>query len=151
MIHAGTPPTDAELGRVLGAALAVAADADVAEEATLRVFAAAAHADIRRLTATAVRLALRAAPATPFAAMALGDAEAVAVTKYSGLDEAGAAALLDVSTPELRRRLVRGLTAAGSRPSTTARGAGAPRASRRPQLPRGYGAAACPAGGGHAS
>ena len=64
-----------------GAALAAAASPEAAEEATLRVFAAAvptANADVRRLVATAVRLGLRAAPATPFAAMAPPDAEAVA-------------------------------------------------------------------------
>ena len=110
-------PTDAALARVYGAALTVAANADLAGEATVRVFAGAAHADVRRLVATALQLALRAAPAAPFAAMALADAEAVAVTKYSGLDEAGAAAFLGLSTAELRRRLVSGLKAARPRPA----------------------------------
>ena len=112
-------PSDATLARVFGAALVVAASPEVAEQATLRVFAAVAtaNADVRRLVATAVRLVLRAAPATPFAAMELADAEAVAVTRYSGLDEAGVAAFLGLSTAELRRRLMRGLTAARPEPA----------------------------------
>ena len=46
-----------------------------------------------------------------------GAALAVAVTKYSGLDEAGAAACLGLSPSELRRRLVRGLTAIRPEPA----------------------------------
>jgi len=112
LVKKGAKPTDAAVARVFDAALAVAADAEAAEDATVRVFAAAARADLGWLVATAVRLALRAAPGEPFAAMTLSDAEAVAVTKYSGLDEAGAAACLGLSPAELRRRLLRGLTAA---------------------------------------
>ena len=67
--------------------------------------------------ATALQLALRAAPAAPFAAMALADAEAVARDEVLGLDEAGAAAFLGLSTAELRRRLVSGLKAARPRPA----------------------------------
>ena len=117
MLRRDTKPTDAAIARVYGAALAVAADTEAAEDATVRVFAAAARADLATLVATAVRLALRAAPGKPFAAMALDDAEAVAVTKYSGLDEAGAAACLGLSRSELRRRLVRGLTAVRREPA----------------------------------
>ena len=102
------------------AALAVAADSAAAEDATARVFAAGHRGDLGTLVATAVRLALRAAPGRPFAAMALPDAEAVAVTKYSGLDEAGAAACLGLSRSELRSRLVRGLTAVGTEPACAA-------------------------------
>ena len=112
MLQEGGKPTDAAIARVYDAALAVAADTGAAEDATVRVFSAAGRADLATLVATAVRLVLRAAPGKPFAAMALADAEAVAVTKYSGLDEAGAAACLGLSRSELRRRLVRGLTAA---------------------------------------
>ena len=98
-------PTDVTLARVYGAALTVAADAERAGEATVQVFASAAHADVSRLVATALQLALRAAPAAPFAAMAPADAEAVAVTKYSGSTRPGPPRFLGVSTAELRRRL----------------------------------------------
>ena len=117
MIKRRKKPTDATVARVYGAALTVAADAERAGEATVQVFASAPHADVSRLVARALQLALRAAPAAPFAAMAPADAEAVAVTKYSGLDEAGAAAFLGVSTGELRRRLVSGLRALRPEPA----------------------------------
>jgi hypothetical protein len=107
-------PADATLARVFGAARAAAADQSAAEEATLRVFAAAGPGDPNpeRLSAAAVRLVLRAAPAAPFAAMALADAEAVALTRLLGLGESRVAALLGVAPRELRRRLTRGLAAA---------------------------------------
>jgi hypothetical protein len=98
---------------VLGAAVAAAADRRAAENATLRVFAAAGpDAAAERLAATAVRLALRAAPATAFAGMAVADAEAVALSRLLGLREARVAALLGVSPREVRRRLTSGLSSA---------------------------------------
>ena len=107
-------PADATLARVLGAARAAAADQSAAEEATLRVFAAAGPGEpsAERLSAAAVRLVLRAAPAAPFAAMAPADAEAVALTRLLGLGESRVAALLDLAPRELRRRLTRGVSAA---------------------------------------
>ena len=67
------------------------------------MFAAAGPGDpsAERLAATAVRLVLRAAPAAPFSAMALADAEAVALTRLLGLGESRVAALLGVAPREL--------------------------------------------------
>ena len=106
-------PDDATLSTVFAAATAAAADPHAAEDATVRAFAAAGPpgADAERVAATAVRLALRAAPAPPFARMALADAEAVALCRLLRLDVRRAAALLGVAERELRRRLTRGLAA----------------------------------------
>jgi DNA-directed RNA polymerase specialized sigma24 family protein len=108
-----SPPSESTIARVFGAAVAAAADRRAAEEATLRVFAAEGRGetDADRLAATAVCLAVRAAPAPAFAAMAPPDAEAVALARLLGLKEGGIAAVLGVDTPEIRLRLKRGLTA----------------------------------------
>lgn len=106
-------PDDATIRRVLGATRAAADGDQAAEDAVLRVFAAAGPGphDPERLAAAAVRLALRAAPAAPFAAMAPPDAEAVALVRLVGLGAADAGALLGVAPGEVRRRLTRGLVA----------------------------------------
>jgi DNA-directed RNA polymerase specialized sigma24 family protein len=107
-------PDDRTLGRVYAAATAAAADRGAAEDATVRAVAASngSGADAERLSATAIRLALRAAPAPAFAAMQLPDAEAVALCRLLRLDVGGVAALLGIAAPEVRRRLTRGLAAA---------------------------------------
>jgi DNA-directed RNA polymerase specialized sigma24 family protein len=104
-------PDDTTLARVYAAATAAAADRRVAEDATVRAFASADSrgADAERLSATAIRLALRAAPAPAFARMRLPDAEAVALCRLLRLDVGGVAALLGIAAPEVRRRLTRGL------------------------------------------
>jgi hypothetical protein len=101
-------PDDTTLARVYAAATAAAADRGAAEDATARAFASADR-DAERLSATAIRLALRAAPALPFARMRLADAEAVALCRLLRLDVGGVAALLGIAAPEVRRRLTRGL------------------------------------------
>ncbi len=95
------------------AALGAAADVADAEDATARVFASAA---LRRggeqvLAATAIRLALRAGPAEPFAAMDREDAEAVALARLLRADERRIGVLLGVDLAEVRARLRRGLCA----------------------------------------
>ncbi|MGZ8457917.1 MAG: hypothetical protein ACXWZ4_15045 [Gemmatirosa sp.] len=106
-------PDDATLAMVYAAATADAADLRAAEDATVRAFAAAEPAgmDAERLAATAVRLALRTAPAPAFARMAPADAETVALCRLLRVDVNRAAALLGVAAPEVRRRLTRGLAA----------------------------------------
>jgi DNA-directed RNA polymerase specialized sigma24 family protein len=106
-------PDEATIARVLGVARAAADEDKAAEDAVLRVFAAAGPGphEPARLAAAAVRLALRAAPAAPFAAMAPPDAEAVALVRLAGLSAAEAGALIGVAPGELRRRLGRGLVA----------------------------------------
>jgi DNA-directed RNA polymerase specialized sigma24 family protein len=99
---------DVTLERVYAAATAASADRRSAEDATVRAFASAAR-DTERLSATAIRLALRAAPAPAFARMRLADAEAVALCRLLRLDVGGVAALLGVAAPEVRKRLTRGL------------------------------------------
>ena len=106
------PPDDAQLARVYGAAVAAAADAEIAADTTVRVFAAAGGDDTEQLAATAVRLALRARPAPAFAHMRLADAEAVALCRLLRLDVGRVAALLGVATSEVRTRLTRGLASA---------------------------------------
>jgi hypothetical protein len=112
-------PDDATLARVYAAATAAAADRRAAEDATVQVFATAEpfDGDAERLAATAVRLALRAAPAPAFARMALADAEAVALCRLLRLDVGRVAALLGIGAPEARRRLTRGLADALPRPA----------------------------------
>jgi DNA-directed RNA polymerase specialized sigma24 family protein len=106
-------PDDRTLARVYAAATAAAADHGAAEDATVRAVASNGHgADAERLSATAIRLALRAAPAPAFAAMQLPDAEAVALCRLLRLDVGGVAAMLGIAAPEVRRRLTRGLAAA---------------------------------------
>ena len=79
----------------------------------MRAFAAAEPAgmDAEGVAATAVRLALRSAPAPAFARMAPPDAETVALCRLLHLDVHRAAAVLGVAVPEVRRRLMRGLAA----------------------------------------
>jgi len=112
-------PDDATLARVYAAATAAAADPRAAEDATVRAFAMAEPAgmDAERLAATAVRLALRAAPAPAFARMAPPDAETVALCQLLRLDVHRAAAVLGVAVPEVRRRLTRGLAASLPEPA----------------------------------
>ena len=107
-------PDEASIARVYGTAMAAAADADAAEEATLRVFAAAGAGarDPEALAAAAVRLPLRAAPHAAFAPMAVGDREAVALARLLRWPEHRIAALLNVDVAEVCRRLTRGLRAA---------------------------------------
>jgi DNA-directed RNA polymerase specialized sigma24 family protein len=107
VLGGGSQPDDTAIARVYGAAMAAAADADAAEEATLRVFAAegAADRDAETLAATAVRLALRAAPDPE-------DRDAVALARLLCWPEPRIAAALDIDVPEVRRRLTRGLRAA---------------------------------------
>jgi hypothetical protein len=101
------------MGRVLGAAVAAAADRDSAERATVRAFAEAGGSawDADELAATAVCLALREAPAFPFCAMGAEDAEAIALARLLQLPETRIAALLDIDRRELRQRFARGLRA----------------------------------------
>jgi DNA-directed RNA polymerase specialized sigma24 family protein len=106
------PPDDAQLARVYGAAMAAAADPEVAADATVQVFAAGGGDDLERAAAAAVRLALRARPAPAFAHMRLADAEAVALCRLLGLDAGRVAGLLGVATPEVCMRLTRGLASA---------------------------------------
>jgi DNA-directed RNA polymerase specialized sigma24 family protein len=99
---------------VYGAAMAAAADAETAEEATLRVFAAAGagDSDPETLAAAAVRLAVRTAPQRAFAPMEVGDREAVALARLLRWPEHRIAALLGIEIAEVRLRLTRGLRAA---------------------------------------
>ena len=108
-----TTVSEARVDFVYAAALGAAADPATAEDATARVFAAAAlrRSDGDVLAATAIRLALRAAPAEPFAAMDGPDAEAVALARLLRADERRIATLLGVDRVEVRRRLRRGLCA----------------------------------------
>jgi DNA-directed RNA polymerase specialized sigma24 family protein len=108
-----TAPSRRLIGRVLGAAVAAAADRESAERATVRAFAEAAGGvcDADELAARAVRLALREAPAVPFCAMTSEDAEAIALARLLQLPEGRIAALLDIDRRELRRRFARGLRA----------------------------------------
>jgi hypothetical protein len=94
--------------------MAAAADAETAEEATLRVFAAAGAGlrDSDALAAAAVRLAVRAAPRPAFAPMEVEDREAVALARLLRLPEHRIAAILGIEIAEVRRRLLRGLRAA---------------------------------------
>ena len=101
-------PSDAVIARVLGAARAAAGNQGAAEAATVRAFAGGGDAE--HVAATAVRLALQAAPAAAFAAMCPQDAEAVALARLLRLPEGRIAALLGVPQAEVRRRLTRGLT-----------------------------------------
>jgi hypothetical protein len=101
-------PDDTTLATVYAAATAASADRGAAEDATVRAFASRDR-DAQRLSATAIRLALRAAPAPAFAGMRLGDAEAVALCRLLRLDVGRVASLLGVAAPEVRRRLTRGL------------------------------------------
>jgi hypothetical protein len=112
-------PDDATLARVYAAATAAAADVGAAEDATVRAFAAAGASglDAERLAATAVRLALRTAPAPAFARMAPPDAEAVALCRLLRLDVHRVAAVLGIAAPEVRRRLTRGLSATLAEPA----------------------------------
>ena len=95
-----------------GAAVSAAADAETAEDVTLRVFAVAgaSAADPEALAAAAVRLAVRAAPRRAFALMA-PDREAVALARVLRWREDRIAALLDIEVAEVRCRLARGLRA----------------------------------------
>ena len=107
-------PDETSIARVYGAAMAAATDADAAEEATLRVFAAAG---VRRthpeaLAAAAVRLAVRASPHEALAAMEVDDREAVALARLLRWPEDRIAATLGIEVSEVRRRLTRGLQAA---------------------------------------
>jgi hypothetical protein len=94
-----TAPSRQLIGRVLGAAVAAAADRESADRATVRAFAEAAGGawDADELAATAVRLALREAPAVPFCAMASEDAEAIALARLLQLPETRIAALLEIA------------------------------------------------------
>jgi DNA-directed RNA polymerase specialized sigma24 family protein len=114
VLGGGSQHDETAIARVYGAAVAAAADADAAEEATLRVFAAAgaAERDPETLAATAVRLALRAAPDPAFASMEVEDRDAVALARLLRWPEPRIAAALDIDIPEVRRRLTRGLRAA---------------------------------------
>jgi DNA-directed RNA polymerase specialized sigma24 family protein len=136
-------PDDATISRVLAAARAAAAGDAAAEDAVVRAFAAAGPGphDAGRLAAAAVRLALRTAPAAPFAAMAPPDAEAVAVVRLAGLGAADAGAVLGVATGEVGRRLTRGLMAvraeaASARGRSACAGGEAARASTQPVCAR---------------
>jgi len=93
--------------------MAAAADADAAEEATLRVFAAAGAGlgDPEALAAAAVRLAVRAAPHAAFAPMEVDDREAVALARLLRWPDHRIALLLGIEVDEVRRRLSRGLHA----------------------------------------
>jgi hypothetical protein len=106
-------PDETTLARVYASATGAAADRRAAEDATVRALASAdrGKADTERVSATAIRLALRAAPAPAFARMRLADAEAVALCRLLRLDVGGVAALLGIAAPEVRRRLTRGLAA----------------------------------------
>jgi DNA-directed RNA polymerase specialized sigma24 family protein len=131
-------PDEATIARVLGAARAAADGEAAAEHAVVRAFAAAGRGphDPERIAATAVRLALRDAPAAAFAAMAPPDAEAVALVRLVGLSAADTAAVLGVAAGEVGRRLTRGLVAV--------RGGGACARAQAPHA-RGAPARACPA------
>jgi DNA-directed RNA polymerase specialized sigma24 family protein len=107
-VIASRAPDDTTLARVFAAATAAAADRRCAEDATVRAFASSDR-DPERVSATAIRLALRSAPAPAFARMRLADAEAVALCRLLRLDVGGVAAMLGVAAPEVRRRLTRGL------------------------------------------
>ena len=106
-------PDEKAIARVYGAAVAAAADADSAEDVTLRVFAVAgaSRAAAEALAAAAVRLAVRDAPRRAFAPMAPADREAVALARLLRWREDRIAALLDIEVAEVRRRLARGLRA----------------------------------------
>ena len=107
-----TQPSESIIARVFGAAVAAAADRRAAEDATVRVFASGwACADADDLAASAVRLAVRMAPAPAFAAMSAPDAEAVALARLLGLKEGRIATVLGVQPREIRLRLRRGLAA----------------------------------------
>jgi DNA-directed RNA polymerase specialized sigma24 family protein len=101
-------PSDAVIASVLGAAGAAAGSHAAAEDATVEAFARGGDAE--RVAATAIRLALQAAPAPAFAPMCPQDAEAVALARLLRLPEGRIAALLGVPRSEVRRRLRRGLT-----------------------------------------
>ena len=106
-------PDETAIARVYGAAVAAAADAGTAEDATLRVFAVAgaSPADPEALAAAAVRLVVRTAPRRAFAPMAPADREAVALARLLRWREDRIAALLEIEVAEVRRRLARGLRA----------------------------------------
>jgi DNA-directed RNA polymerase specialized sigma24 family protein len=109
-----------DIGRVFGAAAAAASDRAAAEQATLRAFEAGGERarstgerlDPDWLAATAVRLAVRAAPHDAFAPMDPADREAVALARLLGWREDRIAAELGVEVIDVRRRLVAGLRAA---------------------------------------
>jgi DNA-directed RNA polymerase specialized sigma24 family protein len=116
-------PADHVMARVWGAALAAAADRETAEDVTVSAFASAdGGADADQLAATAVRLALRAAPAPEFGLMETPDAEAVALARLLGFKLDRIAAVLGVEVPEVRRRMRGGLAAVsrGRPPALTA-------------------------------
>jgi DNA-directed RNA polymerase specialized sigma24 family protein len=93
--------------------MAAAADADTAEEATLRVFAAAGAGphDSEALAAAAVRLVVRSAPHAAFAPMEVEDREAVAIARLLRWSDTRIAALFGIEIAEVRLRLTRGLRA----------------------------------------
>lgn len=120
-IDAGPGHADA----IYGAAVTACRDRDAAADVTVLVCAAAARESEppprRRLVERAILAAMRSAPARPFAAMAPGDREAVALARLAGYSEAEVADALGIEAGAVRARLLRGLRAlAAARPVAAA-------------------------------
>jgi DNA-directed RNA polymerase specialized sigma24 family protein len=102
--------------QVHGAAVAASSDPESAARVTERVLSEAAGRhdpgqpiDRRRLVERAIRLGVRSCPAEGFAAIDERDREAIALARLGGYSVAEIAGALEISPPEVKRRMSRGL------------------------------------------
>jgi DNA-directed RNA polymerase specialized sigma24 family protein len=106
---------DSLVATAYGAAIAVAANAAVAQHVTAAALKAGSGREQDLVTRT-LRLAARTAPAPQYRRMSVQQREAVALARPGGATADEIATTLGVSTAEAKRRMLEGLRAAATAP-----------------------------------
>jgi DNA-directed RNA polymerase specialized sigma24 family protein len=106
---------DSLLARAYGAAIAVSANAAVAQHVTAVAFDGGPSKE-QDVVPRTLRLAVRTAPAPQYRHMTVEQREAVALARPGGATAGEIAATLGVSTGEVKRRMLEGLRAAAAAP-----------------------------------
>jgi DNA-directed RNA polymerase specialized sigma24 family protein len=104
------------VARAYGAAIAVSANAAVAQHVTAVAVEGGASRE-QDLVSRTLRLAVRTAPAHEYRRMSLEQREAVALARPGGATVDEIATTLGVSADEAKRRMLEGLRAAAAAPA----------------------------------